>query len=78
MTIVICRIAALDKGGECKMKQKKQISHFRTFSTTLVFILMAVISIGGGFLLDLKTGLFSYLMPMIVIGIGLVYYKQMT
>lgn len=43
-----------------------------------LYCVMAIISIGGGFLLDLKTGLFSYLMPMIVIGIGLVYYKQMT
>lgn len=43
-----------------------------------LYIVMAVISIGGGFLFNLQTGTFSYLMPIIVIGIGLIYLKRMT
>lgn len=43
-----------------------------------LYCIMTVISIGGGFLLDLKTGLFSYIMPIIVIVVGLVYFKRMT
>lgn len=43
-----------------------------------LYCIMAIISIGGGFLLNLKTGLISYLMPIIVIGIGLYYFKRMT
>ena len=43
-----------------------------------LYCIMTVISIGGGFLLNLKTGVFSYLMPIIVIGIGLYYFKRMT
>jgi hypothetical protein len=43
-----------------------------------LYTVMAIISIGGGFLLNLKTGLFSYLVPIIVIGIGLIYFERMT
>ena len=43
-----------------------------------LYCVMAVISIGGGFLFDLQTGTFSYLMPIIVIGVGLIYFKRMT
>jgi hypothetical protein len=43
-----------------------------------LYFVMAVISIGGGFLFNLQTGTFSYLMPIIVIGIGLIYFKRMT
>ena len=43
-----------------------------------LYTVMAIISIGGGFLLNLKTGLFSYIMPIIVIGIGLIYFDRMT
>jgi hypothetical protein len=43
-----------------------------------LYIVMAVISIGAGFLFNLQTGTISYLMPIIVIGIGLIYFKRMT
>jgi hypothetical protein len=43
-----------------------------------LYSVMAIISMGGGFLLNLKTGLLSYIMPIIVIGIGLIYFRRMT
>jgi hypothetical protein len=43
-----------------------------------LYTVMAVISIGAGFLFNLQTGTISYLMPIIVIGIGLIYFKRMT
>lgn len=43
-----------------------------------IYSVMAIISIGSGILLNMQTGIISYIMPVVIIVIGIIYYKRMT
>ena len=42
-----------------------------------LYFIMAIISFGSGFLLNIRTKLLDYVLPLVIIGIGLVYFKRM-
>ena len=42
------------------------------------YSVMAIISIGSGILLNLQTGILSYIIPIVIIGIGIIYYNRMS
>lgn len=43
-----------------------------------LYSVMAIISIVSGILLNMQTGISSYIMPIVIIGIGILYYNRMT
>ncbi len=42
-----------------------------------LYSIMVIISLGGGMMLGIQTGPMAYVMPFVIIGIGLAYFKQM-